>query len=103
MNMTLFGSFARGDDDAASDIDVVVVRPSATGDDDPSWSASIADWEAHIRRISGNAVNLIEVAEHWQYEADSDDSTTRRQAAPPVPPDEGQPSHGVASGTTPSE
>jgi predicted nucleotidyltransferase len=64
MNMTLFGSFARGDDDAASDIDVVVVRPSATGDDDPSWSASIADWAAHIRRISGNAVNLIEVAEH---------------------------------------
>ena len=28
-NVTLFGSFARGDDDAASDIDVVVVRPSA--------------------------------------------------------------------------
>ena len=63
VNVTLFGSFARGDDDAASDIDVVVVRPTAIGEDDPTWAESIARWEAHVRRISGNAVNRIEVAE----------------------------------------
>jgi len=40
--MTLFGSFARGDDDAARDIDVVVVRPSTTGEGDRAWSDSIA-------------------------------------------------------------
>jgi DNA-binding MarR family transcriptional regulator len=63
VSMTLFGSFARGDDDAVSDIDVVVVRPSSTDEDDPAWTESTARWEAHARRISGNAVSLIEVGE----------------------------------------
>ena len=62
-NITLFGSFARGDDDAISDIDVLVVRPSAIGEEDPAWSVSIARWEDHVRRISGNPVNRIEVEE----------------------------------------
>jgi hypothetical protein len=63
VSVTLFGSFARGDDDAVSDIDLVVVRPSATDEDDSAWTTSIARWEAHARRISGNAVNRIEVGE----------------------------------------
>ncbi len=62
-NVTLFGSFARGDDDAASDIDVVVVHPSAISEDDAAWSESISGWEQSVRRISGNAVNRIEVSE----------------------------------------
>ncbi len=62
-NVTLFGSFARGDDDAQSDVDVVVIRPSSVDEDDSTWAASIAQWEARVRRISGNAVNRIEVAE----------------------------------------
>ena len=62
-SVTLFGSFARGDDDAASDIDVVVVRPSAISGDDAAWSESIAGWEESVRRVSGNAVNRIEVGE----------------------------------------
>ncbi|MGO9874883.1 MAG: helix-turn-helix domain-containing protein [Acidimicrobiia bacterium] len=63
VNVTLFGSFARGDDDDASDVDVIVVRPSSIGEDAPGWSASIARWEAHVRRLSGNTVNRIEVGE----------------------------------------
>ncbi len=62
VNVTLFGSFARGDDDAASDIDVVVVRPPAVDEDDAAWSESIANWEAHVRRASGNTLNRVEVA-----------------------------------------
>jgi nucleotidyltransferase-like protein/IclR-like helix-turn-helix domain-containing protein len=62
VNVTLFGSFARGDDDAASDIDVVVVRPIAVDEDDPTWSESIAHWEAHVRCASGNTLNRLEVA-----------------------------------------
>src|SRR5947207_5788285 len=50
VNMTLFGSFARGDDDAARDIDVVVVRPSTTGQPDRAWSHSVSSWEADARR-----------------------------------------------------
>ena len=60
-NVTLFGSFARGDGDAVSDLDVVVVRPSAVSEDDAAWFESIARWEARGRRVSGNAVNRIEV------------------------------------------
>ena len=63
VNVTLFGSFARGDDDAQSDIDVIVVRPSSLSDD-LSWSESLGGWETYVRRISGNAVNRIEVVEH---------------------------------------
>ena len=62
VSMTLFGSFARGDDDAASDIDVAwSVRPPID-EDDMSWIESIASWETHVRRVSGTA-NRIEVAE----------------------------------------
>jgi hypothetical protein len=63
VNVTLFGSFARGDDDGASDVDVVVVRPGSIGEDASAWSASVARWEAHVRQVSGNAVNRIEVGE----------------------------------------
>lgn len=63
VNVTLFGSFARGDDDAASDLDVVVVRPDAVGDDDQAWADSIRRWESHVRELSGNTVNRIEIAE----------------------------------------
>jgi len=63
VNVTLFGSFARGDDDAQSDVDVVLVRPSPVDEDNSNWADSLAHWEAHVRRISGNAVNRIEVGE----------------------------------------
>ena len=62
-NVTLFGSFARGDDDSQSDVDVVVVRPSSIDEDDVRWADSLAHWQAHVRRISGNAVARLEVAE----------------------------------------
>jgi predicted nucleotidyltransferase len=63
VNVTLFGSFARAEDDAKSDVDVLVVRPSSVDEDDSTWEESIASWESHLRRISGNAVNHIEVGE----------------------------------------
>jgi predicted nucleotidyltransferase len=62
-NVTLFGSFARAEDDAKSDVDVLVVRPSSVHEDDSTWEESIARWESYLRRISGNAVNRIEVGE----------------------------------------
>ncbi len=64
VNVTLFGSFTRSDDDASSDIDVVFVRPSAIDEEDCAWSESIIRWEAHTRRITGNPVSRVEVGEH---------------------------------------
>jgi hypothetical protein len=48
---------------AGSDVDVIVVRPSSIDEDNSTWAESIARWETHVRRISGNAVNRIEVGE----------------------------------------
>lgn len=61
VSVTLFGSFARGDDDAGSDVDVIVVRPSSINEDDAAWSEAMAAWEARILRVAGNALNRIEV------------------------------------------
>lgn len=63
VSVVLFGSFARGDDDAASDVDVLVVRPSAFRADDPAWGECISEWEDEVRSLSGNAVNCIEVTD----------------------------------------
>jgi predicted nucleotidyltransferase len=58
-NVTLFGSLARGDADAHSDLDLLVVAP---GDpDDSQWRSSLTVWQAHVAEVAGNPVNLIEV------------------------------------------
>lgn len=58
-----FGSFARGEADADSDIDVLVVRPDAVGENDDEWAAAVERWTADARTASGNPVRLLEVAE----------------------------------------
>ena len=60
-NITLFGSAARGDGDAASDIDLVIVRAANVMEDDPSWDRAVSAWVARIGRATGNPVNRIEV------------------------------------------
>jgi predicted nucleotidyltransferase len=58
-NVTLFGSLARGEADAGSDLDLLVVAP---GDlDDPQWRSSLSFWQAQIAELAGNPINLIEV------------------------------------------
>ena len=61
VSIIVFGSFARGEADRASDIDAVVVRPADRGDDDESWSSSIEQWRRAVRRASGNRVEVMEV------------------------------------------
>lgn len=60
-NITLFGSVARGDGDAASDIDLVVVRAAGVTEDDPSWDRAVSVWVERIGRVTGNPVNRIEI------------------------------------------
>src|SRR5262249_2605540 len=40
VSVVVFGSFARGDADSESDLDVLVVRPDSVGEEDDDWSAS---------------------------------------------------------------
>jgi predicted nucleotidyltransferase len=59
VSMVVFGSFARGDDGAASDIDVLVVIDDAVPDG--RIDASLARWCDHIARLTGNPVTEIVV------------------------------------------
>jgi hypothetical protein len=61
-SLTVFGSFARGDAGATSDLDVLAVR-SRDGDARlGNWTDGLGRWQASARRIVGNPVNTIEVA-----------------------------------------
>ena len=61
MSVIVFGSFARGDDQRGSDIDVVVVRPTKVDMDDDRWIDQLEQSRRGIRRVSGNAVEVIDV------------------------------------------
>jgi predicted nucleotidyltransferase len=62
VSVIVFGSFARGDADAASDIDVVIVRPSSVDEDDDTWVDSLDEWRHAVRRASGNPVEVLEIS-----------------------------------------
>ena len=62
LSVIVFGSFARREADARSDIDVVVVRPSGVDEDDVAWSASLETWRSDVRRFASNPVEVLEVS-----------------------------------------
>jgi predicted nucleotidyltransferase len=62
-SVVVFGSFARGEADRESDIDVVVVRPAAVDEEDPAWRAGVDGWTDHAQRLAGNHVELLEVSD----------------------------------------
>lgn len=61
--LVVFGSFARGEATAESDIDVLVVRPRKVDDDDESWIDSLGQWTSRASVITGNPVNLLVTSE----------------------------------------
>jgi predicted nucleotidyltransferase len=60
VSVVAFGSFARGEADAHSDIDLAVVRTDDVDDDDEGWAESIDVWRRQVRAITGNDVEIIE-------------------------------------------
>ena len=63
VSVVVFGSFARGEADRDSDLDVAVVRPATIEEDDDHWRASVDRWLEQARRLTGNAVELLEVTD----------------------------------------
>ncbi len=63
VSVIVFGSLARGEAVGGSDVDVVAVRGSDVDEDDAVWRAALAGWTGHIRRVTGNPVELLEVGE----------------------------------------
>ena len=60
-SVIVFGSFARGEADADSDIDAVFIRPVGVDESDEAWWASVEQWRSQIHRVSGNPVEVLEV------------------------------------------
>jgi predicted nucleotidyltransferase len=58
-----YGSFARHQARADSDIDLLVVRPRGIDQDDEAWADVIEAVRATARRLSGNQVNILETAQ----------------------------------------
>jgi predicted nucleotidyltransferase len=61
VSLIVFGSFARGDDELGSDIDVVIVRPPAA-ERDEDWVEHVERWRTTVGRIAGRHVELLHVA-----------------------------------------
>jgi hypothetical protein len=59
----LFGSVATGQATAASDVDLLIVRPEGCDPDDPAWSRQIADLQVHATAWSGNDARVLEYGE----------------------------------------
>lgn len=61
VSVITFGSFARGDSEIDSDIDVIVVRPTEVDADDEEWSQAIERWRAVVGRVAGNTVEVLDL------------------------------------------
>lgn len=75
-HLSIFGSAARGDGDARSDIDVFVVRPAHVSDEDPRWRSHLEQLADHIYDWTGNHAALSEVS--------AADVRRLRRESPPV-------------------
>jgi predicted nucleotidyltransferase len=61
VSVITFGSFARGDTDVDSDIDVIIVRPTAIDIDNDRWTQMIERWRTIVSRVAGNTVEILDV------------------------------------------
>jgi len=72
----MFGSAARGDGDTCSDIDVFVVRPLGTDEDDPQWRSQLDELAKAAWSWTGNHTSIAEMPEG--------ELTRLRRERPPV-------------------
>jgi predicted nucleotidyltransferase len=63
VHASIFGSAARGDGDASSDIDLFVVRPASADEETPAWRSQVERLVDDVRGWTGNHVAVIEQAE----------------------------------------
>jgi predicted nucleotidyltransferase len=60
----LFGSVARGQASADSDLDILVIRPARVDGDGDEWRAQLLELERSATAWTGNDTRVVEFAEH---------------------------------------
>lgn len=60
-SLVVFGSFARNQATAESDLDVLAVRPVEVAADNEAWLDTLGAWERAARHVAGNPVHSIVV------------------------------------------
>jgi hypothetical protein len=63
MHASMFGSAARADGDAESDVDLLVVRPRGIDEEDPRWRAQLDALNDAVYAWTGNHAGVIELDE----------------------------------------
>ncbi len=63
VHASMFGSAARGDGDTSSDIDLFIVRPLGTDEEDSTWRIQLARLAEDVHAWTGNRASTIEVGE----------------------------------------
>lgn len=76
VEVIVFGSFARREATADSDVDVVVVRPDDIEEDDDAWAGSLDAWRLQVGRLTGNRVEVLEVG--------ADEASKKRSSENPL-------------------
>jgi predicted nucleotidyltransferase len=61
-SVVVYGSVARGQATAASDVDVLVVRPDAIEPDEATWQRQVADLSDRVRRWTGRRASVVEMS-----------------------------------------
>jgi DNA-binding transcriptional ArsR family regulator len=62
-HVSVFGSGARGDGDAQSDIDIFIVRPRGISEDDSQWRSQLEALADHVHRWTGNRAGIAEISQ----------------------------------------
>jgi predicted nucleotidyltransferase len=59
---SVFGSFARGEGDVESDIDLLVVRAEEVDESDALWRKQVAELATDVRRWTGNHASIADLS-----------------------------------------
>lgn len=63
VGVALFGSFARRDGDADSDVDVLVIRPDSVSEETSAWTTQRHQLATSIEAWVGNPAQILELSE----------------------------------------
>jgi len=63
VHVSMFGSAARGEGDASSDIDLFIVRPKGVEGEEPRWRGQLDHLARRVQRWTGNRAGIAEAGE----------------------------------------